>query len=163
MHFAFPSTVVKWSHAMLLVLLWIDCAVLVEEVEEASFSTMQSLSFISYIYYLDLMNLLMNCATVNCITFLFIITLSLSLLKMGTTIKMLQLLMLQHSVATLRKNILNVCNVHNYLHVAIIRNVHKYFLYPQLSAIVRNVRNYPPDKIKIYLNKVISGVIFLFL
>jgi hypothetical protein len=53
---------------------------------------------------------------------------------MGTAIKMLQLLMLQHSVATLRKNILNVRNVRNYLHVAIIRNVRKYFLYPQLSA-----------------------------
>ena len=70
---------------------------------------------------------------------------------MGTAIKMLQLLMLQHSVATLRENTLNVRNVRNYLRAAIIRNVRKYFLYPQLSAIVRNVRNYPPDKIKIYL------------
>ena len=68
---------------------------------------------------------------------------------MGTAIKMLKLLMLQHSVATLRENTLNVRNVCNYLRVAIIRNVCKYFLYPQLSAIVRNVRNYPPDKIKI--------------
>ena len=54
-------------------------------------------------------------------------------LKMGTAIKMLQLLMLQHSVATLRKNTLNV------------RNVRNYFLYPQLSAIIRNV---PQIKLK---------------
>src|SRR6185369_11890916 len=52
---------------------------------------------------------------------------------MGTAIKMLQLLVLQHSVATLRKNVLNVRNV---------RNVRNYFLYPKLSAIVRNVCNY---------------------
>src|SRR6185369_516947 len=61
---------------------------------------------------------------------------------MGTAIKMLQLLVLQHSVATLRKNVLNVRNVRNYFLSAIIRNVRNYFLYPQLSAIVRNVRNY---------------------
>ena len=62
--------VVKWFHAMLLVLLWIDCAVLVEEieeVEEASFSTMESLSFI-VILVLNILDL-MNCTTVNCVTF----------------------------------------------------------------------------------------------
>ena len=45
--------VVKWFHAMLLVLLWIDCAVLVEEIEEVEEASV------------ILVLILMNCTTVN--------------------------------------------------------------------------------------------------
>src|SRR6185369_11533538 len=82
---------------------------------------------------------------------------------MGTAIKMLQLLVLQHSVATLRKNVLNVRNVRNYFLSAIIRNVRNYFLYPQLSAMSANtfyIRNCLQIKSELIQIKLFSIVIF---
>ena len=66
-------------------------------------------------------------------------------LKMGTTIKMLQLLVLQHSVATLWKNVLNVRN---------------YFLYPQLSTNTFYICNCLQIKTKLIQIKLFSIVIF---